>query len=59
MADTEQGSYVEQEFARDTNYIPDTSGFFSIGKAMSGRRDATDRTNDAVYVDWLEISKPA
>jgi hypothetical protein len=43
---------------RDMAYIPDTAGFFSIGKALSGRRDATDRTNDSVYVDWLEISKP-
>jgi hypothetical protein len=41
----------------DTRYIPDNAGFFSIGKALTHRRYAAERTNDTVFVDWLEIYK--
>ena len=39
----------------DRRYIPTGPGFFSIGKAMTGRRDVAGRTEDAVIVDWVEI----
>lgn len=39
----------------DRRYIPNSPGFFSIGKALTGRRDAAGRTDDAVIVDWVEI----
>jgi fibronectin type 3 domain-containing protein len=41
----------------DKQFIPDGTGFFSIGKALTHTRGATGRTDDAVYVDWLEIYK--
>jgi hypothetical protein len=44
---------------QNQDYIPDSAGFFSIGKALTHQRNASNRTNDAVYVDWLEIYKPA
>ncbi len=43
----------------DRRYIPDRPGFFTIGKAMTGRRDIAGRTEDAVVVDWVEIYGPA
>lgn len=42
----------------DARYLPKGAGFFTIGKALTGRRDVVGRTDDAVVVDWLEISKP-
>lgn len=42
----------------DKQFLPRGPGFFSIGKAVEGRRNDTRRTDDAVYVDWLEIDKP-
>ncbi len=43
----------------DKRYLPTGAGFFSVGKALTHRRDAAGRTDDAVIVDWLELSKPA
>lgn len=43
----------------DKQYLPSGPGFFSIGKAVEGRRSDTHRTEDAVYVDWLKIDKPS
>ncbi len=43
---------------REKKWIPTTPGHFSIGKAMTGRRNSTKRSEDAVFVDWLEIYKP-
>jgi hypothetical protein len=40
-------------------FIPNSAGHFTIGKALTHRRDATDRTNETVFVDWVEIYKPA
>ncbi len=41
----------------DRRYIPTGTGHFSIGKALTHRRDAADRTNDTVFADWVEIYK--
>lgn len=42
----------------DTRFIPDSPGFFSVGKALTHRRDLATRTQDAVVVDWVKIYKP-
>lgn len=42
----------------DRQFLPTGAGFFSIGKASEGVRNSPTRTADAVFVDWLEISKP-
>lgn len=42
----------------DPLWIPTTAGYFSIGKALTGQRDSTGRTNDGVYVDWVNFYKP-
>ena len=42
----------------DKRFIPTGEGFFSVGKALTGAREGAFRTEDAVYVDYLEISKP-
>lgn len=42
---------------RDRRYIPKGAGFFTVGKALTHRRDSTSRTADAVVVDYLEIYK--
>jgi hypothetical protein len=47
---------VERAATTDKRYIPDSPGFFALGTALTGRRDAP-HTEDAVYVDWVEISK--
>lgn len=42
----------------DTRFIPDSPGFFTVGKALTEVRGSSDRTQDAVLVDYLEIYKP-
>ena len=43
----------------DKNFIPSGPGYFAVGKALTGSREGAARTQDAVYVDYLQISKPA
>ena len=50
---------VEAYATTDERFIPKDSGFLSIGKALTGRRDTVGRTNDAVFVDWVEIYRPS
>ncbi len=49
---------VQRMETTDRRYIPSGPGFFSIGKAMTERRDMPGRTEDAVFVDWVEIYRP-
>ena len=42
----------------DRRYIPTGKGYFTVGKALTGRRDIEGRTDDAVLVDWVEIYRP-
>lgn len=51
---------VERFSTTDTRYIPKSAGHFSIGKALGGGpRSLSSRTFDGVYVDWVEMYKPA
>ena len=51
---------VERFSTTDTRYIPDSAGALWIGKALGGGpRNDPDRTFDGVYLDWVEIYKPA
>jgi hypothetical protein len=42
----------------DRRYIPKGKGYFTVGKALTQRRDIEGRTDDAVLVDWVEIYRP-
>ncbi|MDP9432741.1 MAG: family 16 glycosylhydrolase [Actinomycetota bacterium] len=42
----------------DRRFIPNSPGFFSIGKALTHGRHLP-HTQDAVYVDYVELYKPA
>ncbi|MDP9432189.1 MAG: family 16 glycosylhydrolase [Actinomycetota bacterium] len=50
---------VERYATTDQRFIPKDAGFFSIGKALSHVRSDPSRTNDSVYVDYVEFSRPA
>lgn len=41
----------------DKRFIPTGAGFFTVGKALTHRRDAAGRTDDGVFVDYVEIYK--
>ena len=41
--------------AAQQGMIPNGVGHFGIGKALTGARDVPGRTEDALYVDWLEL----
>jgi len=56
MWETIDGTLVAQ--TTDPAWIPTGSGFFSIGKALTGVRDGP-HTPDAVYVDWVRLYKPS
>jgi hypothetical protein len=43
----------------DKRYIPNGPGFFSIGKALTDGRAMRSRTDDTVFVDWVEIYAPS
>ena len=43
----------------DQRFIPKGPGFFTVGKALTGRRDSLVRSQDAVVVDYVELYKPA
>jgi len=41
----------------DKRFIPTGRGFFTVGKALGKIRDRPDRTEDGVYLDWVELYK--
>ena len=43
----------------DRRFIPTGNGFFAVGKASTHRRDMAGRTDDGVFVDFVEIYRPA
>ncbi len=49
---------VERFSTTDTRFIPKSAGGLQIGKALGGQRSA-QHTFDGVYLDWVEIYKPA
>jgi len=44
---------------KDKRYIPNGPGFFSIGKALTDGRELRSRTDDTVFLDWVEIYLPS
>lgn len=43
----------------DVRFLPQGPGVFTVGTALTGRRDAGGRTPNAVHVDWVEILRPS
>ena len=43
----------------DKRFIPTGEGFFTVGKALTGVRDSSARSDDAVIVDYVELYKPS
>ena len=61
---TKMSLYVDRVLRAETlageeKWIPDSAGYFGIGKALTFARDVAARTEDAVFVDFVEVWKPA